>query len=95
MPDALKPEDSARALKDLILGLARALVEDQGAVEVEARQDGTGTTLSLRVARSDVGKVIGKQGRTARSLRVILAAASIKQNHRFSLDIINEPPTSD
>jgi predicted RNA-binding protein YlqC (UPF0109 family) len=42
------------------------------------------------VAASDIGKVIGKQGRTARSLRTILAAASMKVRHRFSLDIVEE-----
>ncbi len=43
--------------------------------------------------RADVGKVIGKQGRTARSLRTILSAASMKQRHRFSLDIVEEGGT--
>ena len=47
-------------------------------------------SIRLRVAASDVGKVIGKQGRTARSMRTILSAASMKLKHRFSLDIVEE-----
>ena len=45
-------------------------------------------------AHSDVGKVIGKQGRTARSMRTILSAASMKLKHRFSLDIVEEDPAA-
>jgi len=46
--------------------------------------------LRLRVAPSDVGKVIGKQGRTARSMRTILGAVSMKHHHRYTLDILEE-----
>ncbi len=53
-----------------------------------------GTVLRLRVAAGDVGKVIGKQGRTARSLRTVLSAASMKLKHRFSLDIVEEEKLS-
>jgi predicted RNA-binding protein YlqC (UPF0109 family) len=53
--------------------------------------------IRLRVAHQDIGKVIGKQGRTARSLRTILGAASMKLHHRFALDILEEdelPPNA-
>jgi predicted RNA-binding protein YlqC (UPF0109 family) len=80
--------DPAKNMTDLVKEIARALVDNPENVSVEALQDGEGTVLRLRVASSDVGKVIGKQGRTARSLRTILSAASMKQRHRFSLDIL-------
>jgi predicted RNA-binding protein YlqC (UPF0109 family) len=48
------------------------------------------TVLRLRVASADVGKVIGKQGRTARSMRTILSAVSMKLHHRYTLDILEE-----
>jgi hypothetical protein len=83
-----------RNMTDLVSGMARALVDMPGEVRVEAEPDGDGTVLLLRVAPGDLGKVIGKQGRTARSIRTILGAASMKAQHRFSLDIqrVEEPP---
>jgi hypothetical protein len=80
-------------MKDLVLEIARALVDNPDNVSVEAFEDRGETVLRLRVAQSDVGKVIGKQGRTARSLRTILSAASMKLKHRFSLDIMEEGET--
>ncbi len=85
--------DPAKNMTDLMTEIARALVDSPENVSVEALQDGEGTVLRLRVAQSDVGKVIGKQGRTARSLRTILSAASMKQRHRFSLDIVEDEST--
>jgi hypothetical protein len=75
---------------DLVREMACALVDNPESVSVVASDDGEGTVLRLRVAASDVGKVIGKQGRTARSIRTILSAASMKMKHRFSLDIVEE-----
>ncbi|HTD96897.1 MAG TPA: KH domain-containing protein [Edaphobacter sp.] len=86
-------EDPATDMTDLIIDMARALVDNPEKVSVEALPDGEGTVLRLRVAQSDVGKVIGKQGRTARSMRTILSAASMKMKHRFSLDILEESET--
>ncbi len=59
-------------------------------LSVELIQDRDATVIRLRVAHQDIGKVIGKQGRTARSLRTILGAASMKLHHRFSLDIVED-----
>jgi predicted RNA-binding protein YlqC (UPF0109 family) len=86
--------DDYANMVDLVTEIARALVDNPESVSVEALQDRDGTVLRLRVAPSDVGKVIGKQGRTARSLRTILSAASMKMKHRFALDIVEEgePP---
>ncbi len=72
----------------LMTEIVRALVDDAAAVKVKAVPDGDVTVLRLEVAPTDIGKVIGKQGRTARSLRTILGAASMKYRHRFALDII-------
>ena len=75
-------------MTDLVTEIARALVDDPAGVSVEAIGEGDNTIIRLRVAHSDIGKVIGKQGRTARSMRTILSAASMKLKHRFSLDIV-------
>jgi predicted RNA-binding protein YlqC (UPF0109 family) len=83
-------EDPAKKMTELVLEMARALVDIPDSVSVEAFKDGDGTVLRLRVAPSDIGKVIGKQGRTARSMRTILGAASMKLKHRFALDIVEE-----
>ncbi len=71
----------------LVSGMVKALVDHPNEVIVETADDNGGTVLLLRVAPADLGKVIGKQGRTARSMRTILGAASMKAQHRFSLDI--------
>jgi hypothetical protein len=75
--------------------ITRALVDDSDAVRVEVLADQEATVLRLHVAPSDIGKVIGKQGRTARSLRTILGAASMKLQRRFSLDIVEAGRTDD
>jgi hypothetical protein len=83
-------DNPAKNMSDLVLEIARALVDSPESVSVEVVGEAEGTVLRLRVAQSDVGKIIGKQGRTARSLRTILSAASMKLKHRFSLDIVEE-----
>src|ERR1700753_455321 len=83
-------ETPVRNMTELVTEIARALVDDPDNVVVEAIADGDATVIGLRVAQSDVGKVIGKQGRTARSMRTILSAASMKLKHRFSLEIVEE-----
>jgi predicted RNA-binding protein YlqC (UPF0109 family) len=82
--------DADKNMTDLIAEIARSLVDHPESVVVEAIPEQDGTILRLHVAQSDVGKVIGKQGRTARSLRTILSAASMKVKHRFTLDIVEE-----
>jgi predicted RNA-binding protein YlqC (UPF0109 family) len=75
---------------ELIAAIARSLVDKPEAVSVNEASNEAGTVLRLRVDPSDVGKVIGKQGRTARSLRTILGAVSVKLHHRYSLEIVEE-----
>jgi uncharacterized protein len=81
-----RPDD----MQELVTEIARALVDEPNAVMVEAVKRAENTVLRLRVAPSDVGKVIGKQGRTARSMRTILGAVSMKYHHRYTLDILEE-----
>lgn len=75
---------------ELIAAIARSLVDKPEAVSVQETSNDAGTVLRLRVDPSDVGKIIGKQGRTARSLRTILGAVSVKLHHRYSLEIVEE-----
>ena len=75
-------------MKQLVESICKALVDNPDQVTV-TQIDGEQTTiLELRVHQSDLGKVIGKQGRTARAIRTILAAAGMKQRRRFNLEII-------
>lgn len=83
-------EDSASEMIGLVTDIAKALVDSPESVFVEAFTEGEATVLRLRVAPGDIGKVIGKQGRTARSLRTILSAASMKLKRRFALDIVED-----
>ena len=76
-------------MRTLILEITKALVDEPETVRLDTLPSEAGTVvLRLQVAPGDLGKVIGKQGRTARSLRTILGAASMKLKHRFSLDIV-------
>jgi predicted RNA-binding protein YlqC (UPF0109 family) len=78
------------AVDELVREIARALVDEPDAVDVQVVGREENTVLKLRVAPNDVGKVIGKQGRTARSMRTILGAVSMKLHHRYTLDILEE-----
>jgi len=75
-------------MKELVEIIAKALVDNPEQVVVTEVEGEQTTVLELRVAPSDLGKVIGKQGRTARSIRTILAAAGMKLNRRFTLEIL-------
>ncbi len=75
-------------MKELVEQIAKALVDSPDEVSVQAVEGEQTTVLELRVAQSDLGKVIGKQGRTARSIRTILSAAGMKLKKRFTLEIL-------
>ena len=75
-------------MKQLIEDIAKALVVIPEEVSVRTVEGEQVTVLELKVAPSDLGKVIGKQGRTARSIRTILGAAGMKLNRRFTLEIL-------
>lgn len=75
-------------IKELVEDIAKALVDTPEEVAVKEIQGEQVTVLELRVAPGDLGKVIGKQGRTARSIRTLLGAAGMKLNRRFTLEIL-------
>lgn len=75
-------------MRDTIEMMVKALVDDAEAVDVrEIERDGT-TRIEVRVGQADMGKVIGKQGRTVRALRSLVYAAGVKQQRRFVLDVV-------
>ena len=75
-------------MKDLMVAIAKALVDNPEQVEVTEIEGEQTTVLELRVAQEDLGKVIGKQGRTARAVRTILNAYGMKLKKRFVLEIL-------
>jgi predicted RNA-binding protein YlqC (UPF0109 family) len=75
-------------MKELVEQIAKALVDSPDEVLVNAVEGEQTAVLELRVAPSDLGKMIGKQGRTARSIRAILSAAGMKLKKRFTLEIL-------
>ncbi len=75
-------------MKDLVEEIAKALVDAPASVTVKEVQGERVTVLELRVAPEDIGKIIGKQGRTARCIRTLLGVVGIKQNRRFELSIL-------
>lgn len=77
-------------MKELVEYLAKSLVNNPDAVEVKETQGDTASVLELRVAKEDLGRIIGKQGRTARSIRTILNAAASRTNRRVVLEIVEE-----
>jgi hypothetical protein len=76
-------------MKELIEFVAKSLVDDADAVSTRAYDRGDQTIIELEVAPNDLGKVIGRQGRTARALRTLLAAAGHKNRRRTILDILD------
>jgi hypothetical protein len=75
-------------MKELLITIARNLVEFPDRMEVIEEQDNGVTTLKLKVAPEDMGKVIGKQGRIARSIRTVIKAAAIHENVRVNVEIV-------
>ncbi len=75
-------------MEELITVIAKSLVDQPDAVKVTSKVDEDSVTIELGVAPEDLGKVIGKQGRTARALRSLLTAAAAKVDQRCRLEII-------
>lgn len=89
MPEKMRyPEDEA--ISRLLEEITKALVDAPGEVHVELLDGAEAITLRVHVAEPDVGKLIGKQGRTARSLRTILSTTSMKYKRRYVLDIAED-----
>lgn len=75
-------------MKELVEAIAKALVDKPDQVQVHSVDGEQVTVLELRVDPTDLGKVIGRQGRTAKSIRTILGAAGMKLHKRFTLEIL-------
>jgi hypothetical protein len=76
-------------MRDLVLWLAQQLVEDKAAVKVEAIERDRSTVLELTVAPDDLGRVIGRGGRTAKALRTVVEASARARGRRVVLDILD------
>ena len=76
-------------MENLLLFLARSLVDEPEKVEVEGRETDSRVDLTLRVAQGDVGKVIGRGGRIVRAIRIVMKAASVKENKRVNVEIVD------
>ena len=90
MPSTSTHDAEVARLRELVTFIARALVDKPDEVEVEDVEEDGGTVLELIVAEDDLGKVIGRQGRTARAIRAVLGAATQKlaSGRRVSLEIL-------
>ena len=77
-------------MKELVETIARALVDHPEEVQVKSGEGAQVTVLELRVHPEDLGKVIGRQGRTAKAIRTLLGAAGIKKQKRFTLEILED-----
>ncbi|MBS4536074.1 KH domain-containing protein [Clostridium sp. D2Q-14] len=75
-------------MKDLVEMIAKALVDNPDAVEVNEVEGSQSVIIELKVAPDDMGKVIGKQGRIAKAIRTVVKAAAIKENKRVVVEII-------
>ena len=74
-------------MKELVEVIAKALVDNPDEVVVTEKTEGKNVTVELHVAASDMGKVIGKQGRIAKAIRAVVIAASLSDNKRVDVDI--------
>ncbi len=83
-----KTSEPTGDLRVLIEHIAKALVDDPAQVSVNQVEEDGDSVLELTVGANDLGRVIGKQGRTARAMRNLLGAASIRFNKRFTLEIL-------
>ena len=84
------PESLPGRMSELLLAMVEKLVDDPESLHIDTDTTDSATTFRLYVAPDDLGKVIGKQGRTARSLRTILSAIGSKANHRMQLDVLED-----
>ena len=74
-------------MSELVLFIAKSLVDNPDAVSVETKQDGDYTVIELHVDEGDMGKVIGKQGRIAKAIRTVVKAASVRENKKYMVEI--------
>jgi predicted RNA-binding protein YlqC (UPF0109 family) len=77
-------------MKELVEAIAKALVDHPEDVQVKSAEGQQATVLELRVRKEDLGKVIGRQGRTAKAMRTVLGAAGMKIHKRLTLEILED-----
>ncbi len=77
-------------MKDLVQYLARSLVNHPDAVKIKQSENDGVAVIELKVAKEDLGRIIGKQGRTAKSIRTLLNVVATRENRRVSLEILGE-----
>jgi predicted RNA-binding protein YlqC (UPF0109 family) len=77
-------------MKELVRYLAKSLVSNPDAVEIRQTDNDGASVIELKVAKEDLGRIIGKQGRTAKSIRTLLNAAASRDNRRVVLEIVEE-----
>ncbi len=77
-------------MEELVRYIAKNLVDEPEAVTVESREEGDTVVISLSVAPSDMGKVIGRQGRIAKAIRTVVKAASVREDKKYMVDIVEK-----
>ena len=75
-------------MEELVSFIAKNLVDEPDSVKVEAREEGDTVVISLSVAPGDMGKVIGRQGRIAKAIRTVVKAASVREDKKYMVDIV-------
>ena len=75
-------------MEELVRFIAKNLVDEPDSVKVESREEGDTVVISLSVAPGDMGKVIGRQGRIAKAIRTVVKAASVREDKKFMVDIV-------
>lgn len=77
-------------MEELVSFIAKNLVDEPDSVKVETREEGDTVVISLSVAPGDMGKVIGRQGRIAKAIRTVVKAASVRENKKYMVDIVEQ-----
>ena len=77
-------------MEELVSFIAKNLVDEPDSVKVETREEGDTVVISLSVAPGDMGKVIGRQGRIAKAIRTVVKAASVREDKKYMVDIIEQ-----
>jgi len=77
-------------MEELVRFIAKNLVDEPDSVVVESREEGDTVVISLSVAPSDMGKVIGRQGRIAKAIRTVVKAASVRSDKKYMVDIVEQ-----
>ncbi|AHY46678.1 putative RNA-binding protein (contains KH domain) [Rubrobacter radiotolerans] len=81
--------EQSRQLEDLVGLLTRSLVDDPEAVSVSSEENGSRVDIEVRVAKDDMGRIIGRQGRTVRAIRTVAKAASVRLGKRVSVEVVD------